>query len=66
MSAPHRRLSTPATYRPLPEQTSGPYHRSVHPERQDVTEGLPGVPLQLALRLLDDGTTPLRDAVVDE
>jgi len=29
-----------------PEQTRGPYHRDVQPERRDITEGRPGVPLR--------------------
>jgi protocatechuate 3,4-dioxygenase beta subunit len=49
----------------LPERTEGPYHRAVHPEREDITEGHPGVALQLALRLLDADGTPLAGAVVD-
>lgn len=59
-------LADEVACRPLPEQTEGPYHRAVHPQRTDITEGRPGVPLQLALRLLDaDGRTPLVGAVVD-
>lgn len=59
-------LTQPATCRLLPEQTAGPYHRGVHPARHDITEGRPGVPLRLGLRLTDgDGRTPLQDAVVD-
>jgi protocatechuate 3,4-dioxygenase beta subunit len=61
-----RVLSAAAGCRLLPEQAEGPYHRPVHPERSDITEGRPGVPLRLALRLLDaDGRTPLAGAVVD-
>ena len=59
-------LADEGACRLLPEQTEGPYHRSVHPERVDITEDRPGVALQLALRLLDaDGRTPLAGAVVD-
>lgn len=44
----------------------GPYHRAAHPERTHITEGRPGVPLQLALRLLHaDGRTPPAGAVID-
>lgn len=38
------------------EQTEGPYHRDLRLERRDITEGRDGLPLRLALRLLDAGT----------
>jgi protocatechuate 3,4-dioxygenase beta subunit len=58
--------STAATCRWLPEQTQGPYHREVHPERTGITEGWPGLPLRLGLRLLaSDGATPLPDVLVE-
>jgi protocatechuate 3,4-dioxygenase beta subunit len=61
-----RVLSAPAGCRLLPAQAEGPYHRPIHPERTDITEGRPGVPLRLALRLLDaDGGAPFAGAVVD-
>jgi protocatechuate 3,4-dioxygenase beta subunit len=61
-----RVLSAAAGCRLLPQQAEGPYHRLVHPERTDIAEGRPGVPLRLALRLLDaDGRTPLAGAAVD-
>ena len=60
MSLRARLLSDGDACRLLPEQTQGPYHRPVHPERMDTTEGRLGVPLQLALRLVDaDGRTPV-------
>jgi protocatechuate 3,4-dioxygenase beta subunit len=61
-----RVLSAPAECRLLPEQVEGPYRRPVHPERTHITEGRAGVPLRLALRLLDaDSSAPLAGAVVD-
>jgi protocatechuate 3,4-dioxygenase beta subunit len=49
-----------------PEQTEGPYHRDVQLERRDITEGRDGLPLRVALRLLDAGTeSPLTGAVVE-
>ena len=50
----------------LPEQTEGPYHRDVHLERRDITEDREGLPLRVALRLLDVATeSPLTGAVVE-
>jgi protocatechuate 3,4-dioxygenase beta subunit len=49
-----------------PEQTEGPYHREVQLERRDITEDRGGLPLRVALRLLDAGTgSPLSGAVVE-
>ncbi len=49
-----------------PEQTEGPYHRDVHLERRDITEDREGLPLRVALRLLDAGTGhPLTSAGVE-
>lgn len=42
----------PVSCRLWPEQTAGPYHRPVHPERRDITEGRPGLALRVALRLV--------------
>jgi protocatechuate 3,4-dioxygenase beta subunit len=50
----------------LPEQTQGPYHRDVHPERQDITEDRDGLPLRVGLRLLaGDCATPLVGILVE-
>lgn len=49
-----------------PEQTTGPYYLDLDLVRRDVTEGRPGAPLRLELRVLAaDGCTPLRDVAVD-
>ena len=49
-----------------PSQIQGPFYRDLNLVRRNVTEGLPGVPLVLALRVLDvDGCTPLSGAEVE-
>lgn len=49
-----------------PEQVLGPYFIDVGLARSDVREDRTGVPLRLALQLVDsDGCTPIRDAVVN-
>jgi protocatechuate 3,4-dioxygenase beta subunit len=49
-----------------PEQTEGPYRRDMPPERRDITEGRDGVPVRVALRLLDAGTgNPLTGALAE-
>lgn len=49
-----------------PEQTEGPYHRDMHLERRDITEDREGLPLRVALRLLDAATgSPLTGAAVE-
>jgi protocatechuate 3,4-dioxygenase beta subunit len=49
-----------------PEQTTGPYHRPVHPERRDITGGRTGLPLRVGLRLVDlDTGAALPDVPVE-
>ena len=49
-----------------PEQTEGPYYVSGAKVRRNITEGRPGVPLTLRLRVVDaSGCTPIRNAAVD-
>ena len=49
-----------------PQQTEGPYYFDVGKVRRDITEGKPGTPLLVALRLVEAGScAPIRDAVVD-
>lgn len=49
-----------------PELTAGPYHLDGHLVRSDITEGRPGTPLQLQVKVLGiDGCTPLQGAAVD-
>ena len=47
-------------------QIQGPFYRDLNLVRQDITEGLPGIPLHLMIRVLDvDACTPLVGAEVD-
>jgi len=49
-----------------PEQTEGPYYVSGAKVRRNITEGRPGVPLTLRLRVVDaSGCAPIRTAAVD-
>ncbi len=49
-----------------PEQTEGPYHIPGEPLRRNVTEGRPGTPLQLRLKVLDSRTCkPIKRATVE-
>jgi protocatechuate 3,4-dioxygenase beta subunit len=49
-----------------PEQTEGPYYISGEKLRRDITEGKPGVPLLLRLRVVDASTCrPISGAAVD-
>lgn len=48
------------------EQEEGPYYVDDETLRRDITEGKPGVPLQLAIRLVDSRTcAPLPNAALD-
>ena len=59
-------LSRPAACRLWPEQTEGPYRRDAPPERTDIAEDRPGVPLRLGLRLVAARAgTPLAGVLVD-
>jgi protocatechuate 3,4-dioxygenase beta subunit len=49
-----------------PEQTEGPYYIADEKLRRDITEGRPGVPLLLRLRVVDASTCrPVKGAAVD-
>jgi protocatechuate 3,4-dioxygenase beta subunit len=49
-----------------PEQTEGPYYIAGEKLRRDITEGRPGFPLLLRLRVVDASTCrPIRNAAVD-
>ena len=49
-----------------PEQTEGPYYIDGQKLRRDITEGRPGVPLLLRLRVVDASTCkPIKGAAVD-
>lgn len=60
----------PATTRPdcvlTPEQDEGPFYIDLGRVRRDIVEDSPGVPLALALTVVDANTCePIRDAAVD-
>ena len=49
-----------------PEQTEGPYYIAGEKVRRNITEGRPGVPLLLRLRVVDSSTCwPIKGAAVD-
>jgi protocatechuate 3,4-dioxygenase beta subunit len=49
-----------------PEQTEGPYYIAGEKFRRDITEGRPGVPLLLRLRVVDASSCrPIRNAAID-
>ena len=49
-----------------PSQTEGPYYFDTGELRRDITEGLPGTPLLVSLRLVEAGSCePVADATID-
>jgi protocatechuate 3,4-dioxygenase beta subunit len=50
---------------PTPDQEEGPYYRGLVLLRDDVTEGRPGSPLELAVAVLDASCMPVADVLVD-
>lgn len=48
-----------------PETTEGPFYIDPRLVRRDITEGLPGVPLDLALQVVDADCRPVAGARVD-
>lgn len=48
-----------------PEQTEGPFYAAGGPERRDITEGVPGRPLRLGIRVVDEACAPVAGALVD-
>ena len=49
-----------------PEQTEGPFYFDTKFIRKDITEGRPGTPLHLKLKVVDAASCePIRDAIVD-
>lgn len=49
----------------LPEQTAGPFPLEEQFDRRDITEGLPGHPLRLGFRVVDDACGPVPAAAVE-
>jgi protocatechuate 3,4-dioxygenase beta subunit len=54
-----------ATCRPLPEKTAGPFPLDRQFDRRDITEGLPGRPLRLGLRVVDAQCAPVPDTAAE-
>lgn len=50
---------------PTCAMTLGPCHDDMAPEREDISEGQPGLPMRLGLRIVDESCTPVTDANVD-
>lgn len=56
----------PGTCTLFPQTTAGPYYFDPKLVRSDIAEGLPGLPLQLVLRVIESGPcTPIANARVD-
>ena len=53
------------TCRLLPEKTAGPFPLDRQLDRRDITEGLPGQPLRLGLRVVDAHCDPVPGASVE-
>lgn len=53
------------TCRLLPEQTAGPFPLDQQFDRRDITEGYPGHPVRLGLRVVDAACAPVPGAVVE-
>jgi protocatechuate 3,4-dioxygenase beta subunit len=49
----------------LPELTQGPFPTTVQIERRDITEGLPGMPLRVGIRVVDESCVPIPGATVE-
>jgi protocatechuate 3,4-dioxygenase beta subunit len=50
---------------PTPEQEQGPYYRDLRLDRRDIRERHPGMPLQLAIQVVDSDCSPLTGVVVE-
>jgi protocatechuate 3,4-dioxygenase beta subunit len=49
----------------LPEATAGPFPLDEQFNRRDITEGYPGHPIRLGLRVLDGGCAPVPNSIVE-
>jgi protocatechuate 3,4-dioxygenase beta subunit len=49
----------------LPESTAGPFALDEQLDRRDITEGYPGHPMRLGLRVLDEACAPVAGAAVE-
>ena len=54
-----------ATCRLVPEKTAGPFPLDRQFDRRDITEGLPGQPLRLGMRVVDAHCDPVPNAAVE-
>jgi protocatechuate 3,4-dioxygenase beta subunit len=65
-SAPSASTGTEACYTLTSETTEGPYYIDADKIRRNVTEGQPGIPLSLKLKVIDvDTCKPLKNAAID-
>lgn len=65
-SAPAAADQSPGQCRLLPQAVEGPFYFDPKLLRSDISEGRPGAPLQLQLRIIESGAcTPIRNARVD-
>lgn len=65
LPAAHAQTSSPAAPALTAPTTEGPYYLADPPERADITEGLPGIPLELQLSVADTAGRPLAGLPVD-
>lgn len=49
----------------LPEMVAGPFPTLAQLDRRDITEGYPGRPLRMGLRVVDEACVPIPDATVE-
>jgi len=49
----------------MPEKTSGPFPLDQQFDRRDITEGVPGQPMRLGLRVVDESCAPVPGAKVE-
>ena len=49
----------------MPEKTAGPFPLDEQFDRRDITEGVPGQPMRLGLRVLDESCAPIPGATVE-
>jgi protocatechuate 3,4-dioxygenase beta subunit len=59
------RAQAPGVCRITPATTAGPFYLDPALVRADIAEGRPGVPLELALRVVDDDCRPMAGARID-
>ena len=66
LASPHAASAEVVSCVLTPEQTEGPYYIANEKVRRDITEGRPGTPLALRLKVVDASTcTPIKGALVE-